>query len=232
MHQKRLSAPKTYKIPRKAGKWVVRVSPGPHDKNAIPLAVVIRDLLQLTDTAREARKIIAAGDVLVDGVVRRDYKFPVGLFDVVSIPKLEKSYRVLFDEKGRYVLREIEDNDKKLYKITNKTIVKGGKVQLNLFDGTNILATNEYKTKDSLLLKIPEKQILDHLKFEEGALIMIIGGTHAGEIGRVKGYKIVKGSGANLVTVETPMGEITTVEDYVFVVGKKDSKKPVIDLGV
>lgn len=232
MHQKRLSAPKTYKIPRKAFKWVVRVSPGPHDKNAIPLAVVIRDLLQLSDTAREARKIIAAGEVCVDGVVRREYKFPVGLFDVVSIPKLEKSYRVLFDEKGRYVLREIEDDDRKLYKITNKTIVKGGKVQLNLFDGTNILATNEYKTKDSLLLKIPEKQILDHLKFEEGALIMIIGGTHAGEIGRVKGYKIVKGSGANLVTVETPIGEITTVEDYVFVVGKKDSKKPVIDLGV
>lgn len=232
MHQKRLSAPKTYKIPRKAGKWVIRVSPGPHDKTAIPLAVVLRDLLQLADTAREARKIISAGEVLVDGVVRRDYKFPVGLFDVVSIPKLDQSYRVLFDEKGRYVLKEIEDSDKKLYKITNKTVVKGGKIQLNLFDGTNILGTNEYKTKDSILLKIPEKQILDHLKFEEGAMIMIIGGTHAGEIGRVKSYKIVKGSGSNLVTVETPVGEITTVEDYVFVVGKKGSEKPIIDLGV
>ncbi|MEM2817052.1 MAG: 30S ribosomal protein S4e, partial [Archaeoglobaceae archaeon] len=75
-------------------------------------------------------------------------------------------------------------------------------------------------------------QILDHLKFEEGALIMIVGGTHAGEIGRVKAYKVVKGSGANLVTVETSFGEITTVEDYVFVVGKKGSDKPVIDLGV
>ncbi|MEM0202488.1 MAG: 30S ribosomal protein S4e [Archaeoglobaceae archaeon] len=232
MHQKRISAPKTYKIPRKAGKWVVRTSPGPHNKEAIPLAVVVRDLLQYADTLREARKIISSGEVLVDGVVRRDYKFPVGLFDVVTIPKLEKSYRVIFDEKGRYVLREISDSDKKLYKIVNKTAVKGGKIQLNLFDGTNILATNDFKTKDSVLLKIPEKQILDHLKFEEGALIMIVGGTHAGEIGRVKAYKVVKGSGANLVTVETPFGEITTVEDYVFVVGKKGSDKPVIDLGV
>jgi small subunit ribosomal protein S4e len=168
----------------------------------------------------------------VDGVVRRDYKFPVGLFDVVKIPKLEKSYRVLFDEKGRFVVKEIEDDDRKLFKITNKTIVKGGKVQLNLFDGTNILATNEYSTKDSILLKIPEKQILDHLKFEEGALIMIVGGTHAGEIGKVKSYKVVKGSGSNLVTVETSKGEITTVEDYVFVVGKKGSDRPLIDLGV
>lgn len=232
MHQKRISAPKTYKIPRKAGKWVVRTSPGPHNKEAIPLAIVVRDLLQYADTLREARKIISSGEVLVDGIVRRDYKFPVGLFDVVTIPKLEKSYRVIFDEKGRYVLREIAESNKKLYKIVNKTVVKGGKIQLNLFDGTNILATNDFNTKDSVLLKIPEKQILDHLKFEEGALIMIVGGTHAGEIGRVKAYKVVKGSGANLVTVETPFGEITTVEDYVFVVGKKGSEKPVIDLGV
>ncbi len=232
MHQKRISAPKTYKIPRKAGKWVVKPSPGPHNKEAIPLALVVRDLLQYADNLREARKIIVAGEILVDGVVRKDYKFPVGLFDVVSIPKLGKNYRVVFDEKGRYVLREIEDYDRKVYKIVNKTILKGGKVQLNLFDGTNILATNDYKTKDSVLLKIPEKQILDHLRFEEGALIMIVGGTHAGEIGRVKEYKIVKGSGSNLVTVETPVGEITTVEDYIFVIGKKESDKPVVDLGV
>ncbi|MCS7118947.1 MAG: 30S ribosomal protein S4e [Archaeoglobaceae archaeon] len=232
MHQKRISAPKTYKIPRKEGKWIVRTIPGPHDKEAIPLALVIRDLLQYADTLREARKIISSGEVLVDGVVRKDYKFPIGLFDVITIPKLEKSYRVIFDEKGRYILREIEDAEKKIYKILNKTIIRKGKVQLNLFDGTNILATNDYKTKDSVLLKIPEKRILDHLKFEEGALIMIVGGTHAGEMGKIKSYKVVKGSGSNLVTVETAIGEITTTENYVFVVGKKGNEKPVIDLGV
>ncbi len=232
MHQKRLSAPKTYKIPRKVAKWVVKPSPGPHNKEAIPLLVIVRDFLELADTGREARKIIAAGEILVDGVVRKDYKFPVGLFDVVTIPKLDKSYRILFDEKGRYIPKEIEDADLKLYKITNKTMVRGGKVQLNLFDGTNILASNEYKTKDSILLKIPEKEIVDHLKFEEGALVMITGGTHAGEIGRLKSYKVVRSSAPNLVTVEGEERDITTIEDYIFVVGKKDSDKPVIDLGV
>ncbi len=183
MHQKRLSAPKTYKIPRKVSKWVVKPSPGPHNKDAIPLLVLVRDFLELADTGREARRIISAGEILVDGVVRKDYKFPVGLFDVVTIPKIEKSYRILFDEKGRYIPKEVEDADLKLYKITNKTLVRGGKVQLNLFDGTNILGSNEYKTKDSILLKIPDKEVVDHLKFEEGALVMITGGTHAGEIG-------------------------------------------------
>ncbi|AIG98908.1 MULTISPECIES: 30S ribosomal protein S4e [Archaeoglobus] len=232
MHQKRLSAPKTYKIPRKVSKWVVKPSPGPHNKEAIPLLVLVRDFLELADTGREARRIISAGEILVDGVVRKDYKFPVGLFDVVTIPKLEKSYRILFDEKGRYIPKEVEDADLKLYKITNKTLVRGGKVQLNLFDGTNILGSNDYKTKDSILLRIPEKEVVDHLKFEEGALVMITGGTHAGEIGRIKSYKIVRSSAPNLVTVEGEERDITTIEDYVFVVGKKDSDKPVIDLGV
>lgn len=232
MHQKRLSAPKTYKIPRKIYKWTVKPSPGPHNKEAVPLLIVVRDYLQLADNAREARRIIAAGEILVDGVPRKDYKFPVGLFDVIKIPKLNKSYRMVFDEKGRYVPIEIEDDNLKLYKIVNKTMVKGGKIQLNLFDGTNILGDNSFKTKDSILMEIPEKKIVDHLPFEIGALVMITGGTHAGEIGRVKDYKVIRSSSPNLVTVDIEGREITTIEDYVFVIGKKDSDKPVIDLGV
>jgi len=232
MHQKRLSAPKTYKIPRKVKKWIVKPSPGPHDKTAIPLLILVRDYLKLADTGREARRIIASGNILVDGVVRKDYKFPVGLFDVVSIPKMDLNYRIIFDENGRYIPIEVEDYDKKLYRINNKTMIRGGRIQLNLFDGTNILATNEYKTKDSILMKIPEKEILQHLKFEEGALVMVTGGTHAGEIGRLKSYKIVRSSSPNLVTIEVEGREYTTIEDYIFVVGSKEDKKPVIDLGV
>ncbi|WP_456368955.1 30S ribosomal protein S4e [Geoglobus sp.] len=232
MHQKRLSAPRTYKVPRKVKKWIVKPSPGPHDKNAVPLLVMVRDFLELADTAREARRVIAKGEILVDGIVRKNYKFPVGLFDIISVPKMDLNYRVVFDEKGRYVPIEVEDYDRKLYRINNKTIVKGGKVQLNLFDGTNILASNEYRTKDSILLRIPEKEILQHLKFEEGALVMVTGGTHAGEIGRLKSYNVVRGSSPNLVTIEIGGREYTTIEQYIFVVGSKDDDKPVIDLGV
>ncbi|AIY91254.1 30S ribosomal protein S4e [Geoglobus acetivorans] len=232
MHQKRLSAPKTYKVPRKVKKWLVRPSPGPHDRNALPLLVVVRDFLELADTAREARRVIASGEILVDGIPRRDYKFPVGLFDIVSVPKMDVNYRIVFDEKGRYVPIVVDDHDKKLYRISNKTTLKGGVVQLNLFDGTNIIGSNEFKTKDSVLVKIPEKEILQHLKFEEGALVVVTGGTHAGELARLKSYKVVRGSAPNLVTIEIGGSEYTTVEQYIFVVGSKDDEKPVIDLGV
>ncbi len=42
----------------------------------------------------------------------------------------------------------------------------------------------------------------------------------------------MRSSAPNLVTVEGEERDITTIEEYVFVVGKKDSDKPVIDLGV
>jgi small subunit ribosomal protein S4e len=229
MHQKRLSAPRTVRVPRKVKKWLVRTSPGPHNKNAVPLLIVVRDMLGLASTAREARRIIAAGEIFVDGIARKDYRFPVGLFDVLSIPKLGKSYRILLDGRGRYGLKEVRDDRLKLYKIIGKKMLKEGKVQLNLFDGTNILATNEYKAKDSILMEIPEKKIVDHLKFEDEALVMITGGTHAGEVGRIKQYKVVRGSAPNLVTIEGE-GKFTTIEDYVFVIGKRDGK-PAVELG-
>jgi len=232
LHQKRLSAPKTYRIPRKIKRWVVKPSPGPHDREAIPLLVMVRDFLELADTAREARKVIGRGEIYVDGIPRKNYKFPVGLFDVVSIPKMELNYRIVFDEKGRYIPIEIDDFDRKLYRINGKTTLKGAKVQLNLFDGTNVPGSDDFKTKDSILLKIPEKEMIQHLRFEEGALVMVTGGQHAGEIGRVKTYKIVRGSAPNLVTIEIEGRDYTTIEDYIFVIGSKDDEKPVIDLGV
>lgn len=228
MHQKRLSAPKTIKVPRKEKKWLTSASPGPHDKSSVPLIVVVRDLLGIADTGREAKKAITSGEVLVDGTPRKDHRFPLGLFDVVSVPSMEKGYRILFDEQGRYTPKEVEDDNLKVYKITGKTMVKGGKEQLNLFDGSNLIASG-YNVKDSILVELPEKQIVDHLKFEEGALVMITGGTHAGEMGKLKKYRVMKGPSANLVTVEGEDKEYTTIEDYVFVIGKD---RPVIDLGV
>ena len=77
--------------------------------------------------------------------------------DVVSIPKIDKYYRILPDYKGRLILHEIEEKDAtfKLAKINNKTTVKGGKTQLNLHDGRNVLTEDEYKTDDVVLLNIP-----------------------------------------------------------------------------
>ncbi|MEM3973016.1 MAG: S4 domain-containing protein, partial [Ignisphaera sp.] len=89
-HLKRLAAPWFWPILRKEYKWVVKPSPGPHPiDRSLPLLVVIRDVLGLAETAREAKRIIFDGKVYIDGVVRKDYKFPVGVMDTISIPDID-----------------------------------------------------------------------------------------------------------------------------------------------
>ena len=42
--------------------------------------------------------------IRIDGRVRTNPKFPLGLMDVLSFPKLKKNYRCLIDVKGRFVV--------------------------------------------------------------------------------------------------------------------------------
>ena len=54
------------------------------------------------------------GGILVDNRVRRDRGFPVGIMDVVSIPKTKQHFRVLYDVKGRFVLKSLDENEAKV----------------------------------------------------------------------------------------------------------------------
>lgn len=228
-HQKRLSIPKSWKAGKKGYKWVSTTRPGPHSQaRSLPLGIIIRDILKLVDNSREGKRVLSEGKVLVDGIPRKDLRFPVGLFDVISLPLSNESYRILQDEKGRLTLYKLnEANVNKLCRINNKTTLKGGKVQLNLNDGTNILGSNEYGTKDSLILSVPDKQVVKHLEFKVGNLAMVVGGLHSGEIGKIKEIREVKSSRHNTVTISGDT-DFETIEDYVFVIGED---KPEIRLG-
>ena len=126
-HLKRLNAPRALKLHRKERKWTVKSNAGPHPlKTAIPVGLIIRDYLNLTDTMREAKRILSNEEILVDEIIRKNYKFPCGLMDVISIPKIKKDYRILFDRRGKLTLVPIESKDAKwkLCRIENTTILK------------------------------------------------------------------------------------------------------------
>lgn len=231
-HLKRYKAPKTWPIHKKEETWTTKPSAGPHSmEKSIPLVMVLREELGLAKNTREAKIILNNGDVLVDGTPRKDHRFPVGFMDIISIPKINKNYRILQDAKGRPVLKEIEDKDStyKLTSIEGKTTIKGGKTQLNLHDGRNVIVEDEenYKTSDVLLLNIPEQVISDSIKFQEGSVGLITGGKHTGEVGIIKEINITQSSKANTVLMDTEEGSFLTLADYVFVVG---NDKPVITL--
>ena len=226
-HEKRLAAPRAIQLHRKEKKWSYKVTAGPHPhERSIPLALVVRDYLKLCDTGREARRIIGAGSILVDGVKQKHHKHPVGLMDVVQVPATKQAFRVLLDRHARLVLAPIAEADArwKLSRVQNKTTVPGGKTQLNLHDGRNILVPKtEYKTGDVLKIEVPSQKVLGAHKFSAGNLGLVVDGAHAGTIAPIKGVEVKKGPYPNIVVLSAEGGEFRTIKDYVFPVGEKAS---------
>ncbi len=226
-HLKRLAAPKSWCIERKTFKFTVKPLPGRHKiSESMPLLCIIRDILKYCDTTKECKKILNSGAILLNGSVVKEYKLSIGLFDVLSIPKIEDYYLITFDARRKIKLNKITSENAKfrLVRIQNKTIVKNGKIQLNCHDGTNVLVSeNKYHTKDTLKISIPEQSILEHYPFEIGSVAYITGGSQCSTIAKIKNYYIMRSSQKNIVEFE----DFSTIEDYVFVVGKD---APVISL--
>ena len=228
-HQKRITVPVSWPITKKTHAWVAKTSPGPHSAgDSIPLLVVVRDMLKLVDNAREAKRILYEGKVLVDGKVQKDYKLPIGIFDVIALPSNNQQYRMLKDEKGMFYLSALEAGTvRKLARIENKTFLKGKKQQLNLSDGSNKLAEGDYRVGDSLVLSLPNKDIEDRIGFEIGNLAMVVGGKHSGQTGKIKEIITVKSSQHNRIIISGDE-EFETIKDYVYMIG---IDQPVIKLG-
>jgi len=228
-HQKRITVPVSWPISKKTHAWVAKASPGPHSADeSMPLVMVVRDMLKLVDNAREVRRVLSEGKVLVDGKAQKDYKLPVGIFDVISVPSLDQQYRMLKNEKGMFYLSLLEPGTvRKLARVENKTFLKGKKQQLNLSDGSNKLAEGDFKVGDSLVLSIPDKEIEEKIGFEVGNLAMVVGGKHSGQTGKIKEIITVRSSQPNRVVI-SGAEEFETIKDYVYMIGKD---QPVIKLG-
>jgi small subunit ribosomal protein S4e len=242
-HLKRLRIPSFWRVPKKHAKWVVKPRPGPHKQlESIPLLVVMRDVLGVTDKGKEAKAIIKMGEVLVDGKPRKDHKYPAGLMDVVSIPKLNANYRIVPAYNGLiFIGIEPSETGKKICKIVNKRSVKkknvkgekekGHNFQLNLHDGRNILVGPKegegYKVGDSILIDLPSQKVLNHLRLEKGALALVVKGKNMGVTGKIEDIIVTKTKEPVKIICKVGSEKIEVIKDYVVVIGKDN---PVIKL--
>ncbi|MDD2472786.1 MULTISPECIES: 30S ribosomal protein S4e [unclassified Methanoculleus] len=226
---KRLVAPGSWHIPKKVQKFVMKTAPGPHNAGALPVGVWLREHVHLAENASEVRKILHQRDIIVNGRACRNPQMGLGVFDIVSIPKLGKHYRIQLDVRGNLVAVEIpaESAKTRLCKIRNKTTIRGGKVQLNLAFGANILADNTYKAKDSIVVTLGTDgedrfRIVDHFPFAEGNVATIVGGKHSGRVGRIVEIIRTASSGQNRVILmdDSANEQFETIEDYIFMVGR------------
>ena len=192
---KRNPAPKFWPIHRKEFTWVVKPSSGPHTlENSLSLTLVLRDILGLAKTKKEASMILAQGKLSVDGKIRKRADFPVGLMDVIAMPDANQYFRVTPSPKG-LVLAKISKSEAsfKLVRVENKNTVEGA-VQIALHDGSNILVKVadpknpvevSYDTYDILKISLPEKVVAAKMPTKVGNLAIITGGKNIGRKGKI-----------------------------------------------
>jgi small subunit ribosomal protein S4e len=193
----------------------------------MPAAMVLRDMIGACDTAREAKRIIGNREMLVDGTAVKSPKDPIGIMDTITLPKMNLFYRMLLTDKGKLTIVPIPEAEAqwKLCRIEGKTKITGGKIQLNLSGGRNIvLEKNKYKSGDTLKIDVVEQKVLGSYPLASGAHALIINGPLSGKVETVAETVVVKGPADNVVKFKSGT---ETVKRNVFVIG---SSKPEIKL--
>ncbi len=220
---KRGAAPRSWTVPRKGTKWIKRPSPGPHAQDqSIPLLLVLRDIRKVAHTAREARDLMVRGAVRVDGKVVKDLERGVGLMDTISLgePAVEH-FRILKDRRGKLILLTIPSTEAavKIGRVRFKHAVPGGKVEVTLHDGRNLLVAPDspWRVGDSLKLHVPDQKVLGHLKLAPGQLAYVAGGSHVGELARIERVEIRNSPQPNRVHFKEGF---STIKEYVYIVGE------------
>jgi small subunit ribosomal protein S4e len=183
---KRADVPSFWKISKKDKRFVVRTEPGPHPKNySYPLLVLMRDILSLTKNNRETVNVLNEGKIKIDGKIVHSPRFPVGLMDVIEVPTIEKSFRLVPVEGGLSAVEiTSEEKDLKLCIVRSKKTIAGAKVACGLHDGRVIFPEAEVDIRpgDSCLLKLPEQDFQASFRLSKGGLALLIRGERSGEV--------------------------------------------------
>jgi len=232
-HLKRLNAPKHWMLDKMGGIWAPRPSAGPHKlRECLPLILVLRNRLKYALDAREVTQICMTRNVLVDGKIRTDPRYPAGFMDVLSIPKSNDIFRLLYDTKGRFVLRRINEEAAK-YKLCKVVAVSIGAKKVPVVitnDGRTIRYPDPLiKVHDTVKIDLATGKIDEFVKLENGVTVMITKGRNTGRVGTLINRERHFGS-FDIVQVKDAVGNsFATRLTNVFVIGAAN-KQPLVEL--
>lgn len=219
---KRLAAPRNWDISRKSTRFVFKPMAGPHSiGSSYPLGVVVRDLASMATLSRELKFMVKTGKVKIDGKERSTLRFPVGLFNVVSVPVEGADFRLVPSPRGLSLAKVAGDEaGKKLCSIKSKIKVRGGHMQYGLHDGRSIVDDAlDLSPGDAVLLEVPSQKVLDKVKLGKGSLGVVLSGDRAGQLGKIVEVKKGTVSREKMVKISLPSGDAEVPSRLVFPVG-------------
>jgi len=245
-HLKRLNAPRHWMLDKLGGIWAPRPSTGPHKlRECLPLSLVLRNRLRYSLTRRETLMIVLRRLVQVDHRVRTDLNYPAGFQDVITLPRTDEQFRLLYDTKGRFVLHRVtkEESQYKLLRVGRVGTGSKATIGHNPFhtgqaaaipyltthDGRTVrFADPAVKVHDTIKFDMKANKVTGHLKFDVGQLAMITRGANIGRVGTVISVEKHPGSFVIVHVKDRKSNIFATRIANVFVIG--EGSKPWISL--
>ncbi len=220
-HLKRLAAPATWNVERRATTFIARPMPSGHAMHlCIPLNVFMKEIAGYAKTTKEVKTILQNKHILVNGRRRLDQRSAAGFLDIIEVGSPEETVRIVLDRRGKisYLKVPAKEATLKVCKVIGKTMLPGKKLQVNFNDGENfrIDAKDPYKVGDSVVVDIKQNKIVEHLPFHKNATVFLIGGKQIGHLA-----KVLEMDGKNVVIKLEDGTESRTNKASVFVVGKE-----------
>jgi small subunit ribosomal protein S4e len=246
-HMKRLAAPKHWMLSKLGGTWAPRPSTGPHKlRDCLPLCLILKNRLKYALTRKETQTIVMRRLVEVDGKTRTDMNYPAGFMDVIGIPSTGEKFRLLYDNKGRFVLHRVKNAEEAKIKLCRvKDLSNGNKATIgrNPFqngqaaaipyvtthDGRTIRYPDPLvKPNDTISLDIETGKITGVIKFDVGNCAMTTGGANKGRVGVITSRERHPGS-FDIIHLQDRRGnKFSTRSANVFTIG--EGVKPRISL--
>jgi len=215
-HVNRQNIGKFWPIPRKGTKYLAVASYNRYE--SIPLVIIARDILKIVRNKKELQRLINEKKIKINHKEIMETNYPVCLFDVINLADIKKNYQAIFSEHKKMIFEEISDKESetKIFKILNKKILPGKKVQFNLMHGKNIISKEKANTGDSILLNLKDNNIIKIIAMEKGKKVFVMKGKHAGESGKIE--NILERGGKTIAKIISDKGKINVWVKNIIVV--------------
>ncbi len=220
-HLKRINAPATWPITRKATKFTLRPESGGHPMEySLPLSILLKDELKMARTLRSVKTLLNTQEVLVNGRKQLRADDIAGLMDVVTFPAIKTSFRMLIDDKKKLHAIPITGKEAGIVpsKVTSKHVVRKGKLQLGFHNGKTLLVDKYPGKVGSTVMLSLDNKIESALPLEKGMFVLVTSGKHTGTTGTVE--QLDNGT----ITIKTKEKTFTTQAKHAFVLGKGKSE--------
>lgn len=178
MYLKRQAASTKLPIKRKGTKYVARALS--HVNESVPVVIAVRDMLKLARTTREVKQMINKGLLKINWRPVHDERESIKLFNILEADKV---YYLTLLRTGKFVLKELNKDENRLCKVVEKRLVKSGKIQLNLHDGSNVITDKNKIVTGDLIHLDKEGNMVNHVPLDKGRQVFIIKGRHLGQSG-------------------------------------------------